>query len=72
MCVLITLSRSSFTLLRKMCCPWCPLKNKVLVPSLLWSVLTVQNSWWKPFLCFVLGSWPLQGHGDRDEAFEIS
>lgn len=71
MCVLITFSRSSLSLLREMCCPWYPFEEQSVGPFFV-VVFTVQNSWWKPFPCFVLGSWPLQGRGGRDEAFEIS
>lgn len=71
MCVLITFSRSSLSLLREMCCPWCPFEEQSVGPFFV-VVFMVQNSWWKPFPCFVPGSWLLQGHGGRDEAFEIS
>lgn len=32
MCVLITFSRSSFSLLREMCCPWCPFEEQSAGP----------------------------------------
>lgn len=49
-------SRSSFSLLREMCCPWCPFEEQSVGPFFVVVFFTVQNSWWKPFPCFVPGS----------------
>lgn len=55
-----------------MCCPWCPFEEQSVGPFFVVVCLDGAEFLVEPFLGLVLGSWPLQGRGDRDEAFEIS